>query len=329
MNDLFFIAYDAKRMYLDTSDMTGAGERAHRRLCDRIWFGDGPPVNDNELLRQITLIRETDWGKVKQELKAKGWVETQTFFLHRGAITSLNESKEKYVENFNRTAKALKRLPLKLSAPDTETGCVSILNHDGAVYRVTRNVTRYVTPDVTPPSQSHSNRNSSQPPDPSSIKSNGASRSGQTGIPAVGDLEEDGTPLLNALALDRVAGEIMANRWGWHYDNCKVKLEYFERKGLVTVLRPYAGQASEGFVRRCWCEAVRRTHGAFTDKQNTGNPVITPGGYVIKCFRELMCGVARGGEQAMMGAETEMNCQRPSSLASSNCYDSTRTRRNR
>lgn len=124
-------------MYLDTSDMSGAGERAHRRLCDFIWFSDVPPPNRSKSLQQITHTDVTDWGDVKRELIGKGWVESNEYFLHRGAIKSLNASKVKYVENFNRQAKMNKADPLKLSSPDAVTGIVTII------------VTLPVTPTVT------------------------------------------------------------------------------------------------------------------------------------------------------------------------------------
>jgi len=127
VNDLYYIAYEPKVMYLDTSDMTCEGERAHRRLCDYVWLGDRPPLDNNESLRQITHTDSGKWDKVKRELLAKGWLKKGDFLLHRGVIKTLNESKRKYVVNFNRTAKLNKLKPLVLSPPDALTGIVAIL----------------------------------------------------------------------------------------------------------------------------------------------------------------------------------------------------------
>jgi hypothetical protein len=105
VNDLHYIFYQPKLMYLDTSDMSCAGERAHRRAIDYTWFNDGPPLNQKRILLQITMTAEAEWPEVKRELMRKGWIEAGEYFLHRGAIKSLNESKEKYVANHNRQAK--------------------------------------------------------------------------------------------------------------------------------------------------------------------------------------------------------------------------------
>lgn len=146
MNDLYFINYEAKLMFLDTSDMTCEGERAHRRLCDYIWFSDRPPLNNNESLRQITHTDASKWGKVKVELIAKGWLEKAEYLLHRGVINTLNESKKAYVANSNRTAKANGLKPLQLTAPDRITGIVTILNPNDEAHAAS-----FVTPDATLP----------------------------------------------------------------------------------------------------------------------------------------------------------------------------------
>lgn len=137
MNDLHYIFYEAKRMYLDTSDMCAFSERAHRRCCDFIWINDKPPLNKNKSLQQITHTDAADWGEVKRDLLGKGWLEINEYFLHRGVIKTLNESKVKYVESFNRQATMNKVEKLRLSSPDAVTGIVTII------------VTLPVTPAVT------------------------------------------------------------------------------------------------------------------------------------------------------------------------------------
>lgn len=126
MNDLHYIFYDAKRMYLDTVEMTGAGERAHRRLCDYIWFSGRVPFNHDPKLCQITSTKETDWPGVKAELTEKGWLIAGDFLIHRGAVTTLNESRLRYVENFNRGCKMNRREPLVASEPDSTTGLIEV-----------------------------------------------------------------------------------------------------------------------------------------------------------------------------------------------------------
>ena len=125
MNDLQYIFYDAKRMYLDTSDMSCEGERAHRRLCDFIWFSDSVPFNNDDSLKQISHTKDADWCRVKGELCSKGWRNVGEYFLHRGAVKSLNDSKVRYVENVNRQAKMNKVEPLTLTSPDSVTGIVT------------------------------------------------------------------------------------------------------------------------------------------------------------------------------------------------------------
>ena len=140
MNDLHYIFYEAKRMFLDTSDMSCEGERAHRRLCDYVWFSDTVPLNKDESLKQITHTKDADWGRVKGELCLKGWRKVGEYFLHRGVVESLNESKSKYVENFNRQCKMNRQEPLTLTSADPVTGIVT--------YAVTVNVTDSVTDTV-------------------------------------------------------------------------------------------------------------------------------------------------------------------------------------
>jgi hypothetical protein len=102
MNDLQYIFYDAKLMFLDTVDMTSSAERAHRRLCDFIWFQGNPPYNDDATLCQITHTNETEWPAVKRELAKKGWQDAGEFMVHKAVIATLNDSRQRYVSNFNR-----------------------------------------------------------------------------------------------------------------------------------------------------------------------------------------------------------------------------------
>lgn len=130
MNDLPFIFYRPRDMYLDTMGMTKEGKIAHRQLADYTWFNDGPPLNDNDTLRDLTTCTAADWGRVKRELVGKGWVETPKFFLHKGIVKTLNYSKEKAVESYNKTCTA-NRLPRRsLLPPDSETGVTHYVTSD-------------------------------------------------------------------------------------------------------------------------------------------------------------------------------------------------------
>lgn len=91
---------------------------------------------------------------------------------------------------------------------------------------------------------------------------------------------------LEAVALERIAGAIVANEWGWFYDNCKVKLTDFTRASLVTVLKPYVGKVTEQQLEKAWREAITRAHKAVVDNLVR----TTPGGYAIACFRDILDG---------------------------------------
>ena len=139
MNDLHFIKYIPKLMMLDTLGMSPLGKVAHRQLFDMTIINDGPPLDDDDVLRELTSCPKSDWARVKGELRTKGYKSIGGYFLHAGTIKTLNESKQEFVSSFNRTAKANNRKPLILSNPDNVTGCV------------TYNVTSDVTSDVNPP----------------------------------------------------------------------------------------------------------------------------------------------------------------------------------
>lgn len=267
MNDLPFIYYDAKSMFFDTLTMTIEGENSHRRLCDYTWTNDGPPKNDNETLRIITKTREANWGRVKSELLARGWIETGEYFLHRRVIKSLNEAKERWVASHNRTAKANNLAPLTLSKPDSVTGCVTI----NATPNVTSTVTPHVTKNVTEV-QSESESESEKKEQVSKRQISQSARADATKL------------TLKLIALDRVAKEILSNKTGWFYDNCKVKPDDFTQASLQTVLKPFAEKITEQHALDAWHEAVKRTHAAAVDEMID----TTVAGYCIACWRELL-----------------------------------------
>jgi hypothetical protein len=143
MNDLYFIKYKPNLMMLDTLGMSKEGKVAHRQLFDMTIIQDGPPLNDDTTLRELASCDPKDWGRVKGELIGKGWKVKGDYFLHKGTIETLNESKAEYVASYNRTAPANKKPKLELTKPDSVTGCVTFI--------VTSDVTPNVTPNVTTP----------------------------------------------------------------------------------------------------------------------------------------------------------------------------------
>lgn len=141
MNDLHFIKYIPKLMMLDTFGMSALGKVAHRQLFDMTIINDGPPLDDDCVLRELTSCPKSDWARVKGELRGKGYKSVGGYFLHGGTVKTLNESKQEFVSSFNRTCKANNLKPLILSEPDSVTGCVT--------YHVTLDVTSDVTPPMT------------------------------------------------------------------------------------------------------------------------------------------------------------------------------------
>ncbi len=85
-------------------------------------------------------------------------------------------------------------------------------------------------------------------------------------------------------ALNRIALDIIANKHGWAYDNCKVQPSQFPfRKSLASVLSEYVGRVSESQVHSAWQEAITRTHCAAVDGM-----VNDPPRYAIQCWREAI-----------------------------------------
>ncbi len=138
--------------------------------------------------------------------------------------------------------------------------------------------------DVTPHNQSPDSQIPKPEPDLTHPINRTAEVGGRRSEAGVGRQKLAPSPILEMMAVDRVAGEIMANRWNWFYDNCKVKITAFTRGSLMTVLKPFVGRATEETIQKAWLEAVRRAHGAAVDDLVNK----TPDGYAIACFRELI-----------------------------------------
>lgn len=88
---------------------------------------------------------------------------------------------------------------------------------------------------------------------------------------------------ITAASLKRVAREVANNKYGWAYDNCKVKPGKIVPASLVTVLKPYVGKLDEKSVHEAWHEAVKRTHAAAVDSLANDPP-----GYCVACFKEQL-----------------------------------------
>lgn len=93
-----------------------------------------------------------------------------------------------------------------------------------------------------------------------------------------------GEKLIGQASLNRVARDIISNKTGWAYDNCKVQPGMFPwPKSLVTVLNGFVDKVSESEVHLAWAEAVKRTHAASVD-----GFVRDPARYVIQCWKEAL-----------------------------------------
>jgi len=106
MNDLKFIAYDAKIMLVDTLMMDPATELAHRRLCDHIWATDTCPDVPTCDLREFCKCPHDQWMRVHENLLKKGWFEKDGKFHHGGAERSLAEAHRKHKEATERATTA-------------------------------------------------------------------------------------------------------------------------------------------------------------------------------------------------------------------------------
>jgi hypothetical protein len=268
MNDLPWIKYEPKLMFIDTLGMSFAGKVAHRQLCDYIWMNDVPPPHREAALRDIAscgALSAEEWAGVMTELQDHGWVVVGGFFLHRAAIATLNESKQSYAAEYNKTSR-LNGKECVLSEPDSVTGCVRM--------RVTSPVTsgdpkrgrQRVTPDkeqsqeqVQKGTSVHSQTSQSTP-------------------------KVNGTKLTFSM-LGRMANELAENKWGWHYDNHKLKPESLVPAGLVATLRPFVDRLTERQVREAWAEAALKTHQAAVDGMRITHSLAH---YAVGIWREEM-----------------------------------------
>lgn len=248
MNDLQYIFYDAKRMALDTQDMSPMADLSHRRLFDHICYSLTAPRNRDVTLRQIAHASEADWPAIKAELLEKGWVVSGDFLIHRGSVATVNASTLRYVANFNRQCAMNKKAPLVPSEPDPVTGIIVVPGVGGDK----RNVTRDVTVGATP------------------------------GWP-IADAQWAGAVLDGKLA-QRVVSFILRNESGWCYDNCKIRSEMFVAKALETGLRPYQGKLSGKVVLAAWDTAAVATHRAVVDGLVKDNAA----GYCVKSWQKLL-----------------------------------------
>ena len=126
MNDLPSIRYEARKMYLDMVDMSLHCKVAHFSLFNYTIFNDGPPLNDDEKLRQIAGIESAHWFKTKGDLMLKGWLVQGPYFLHRKTVESVNEAKMEAVSNHNQTAAANKKTRKETYVRDTDSGILAI-----------------------------------------------------------------------------------------------------------------------------------------------------------------------------------------------------------
>jgi len=94
---------------------------------------------------------------------------------------------------------------------------------------------------------------------------------------------------LDLPACERIASEILSNRRGWSYDNCKITPAHFPiRKSIVTVISEFVGEVSEDAVHSAWREAIITTHQVIVDEM----PVANIASYVIGCFKKFLDQIA-------------------------------------
>lgn len=106
MNDLKFIAYDAKIMLVDTLMMDPATELAHRRLCDHIWATDTCPDIATSEIREFCKCPPEQWMRVHENLLKKGWFEKDGKLHHGGTERTLEEAHRKHKEATERATTA-------------------------------------------------------------------------------------------------------------------------------------------------------------------------------------------------------------------------------
>lgn len=79
----------------------------------------------------------------------------------------------------------------------------------------------------------------------------------------------------------RMANEIISDRWGWWWDNCKVKPSDFKTRPLASVIEAFLPK-SETEIQAAWIRAVKIAHAAAVDGLIKDNAA----GYCIQCFRD-------------------------------------------
>jgi hypothetical protein len=328
VNDLPWIKYDASRMYLDMIGMSRDTKVAHIALFNYTIINDGPPLNEDAVLRDITGISTGDWAATKGGLLQKGWIESGKFFLHRGTIKSLNESKAAVVENHNRTALAGNRPRMETYIVDAETGVLGIRS------TVTSPVTAIVTACVAHTVakvysetdgqteehteehgeiQGQSEKQSESIPIIPKISGKGVPGEKPTANPprhlgaygseSRGRREESRPPgtltegNLLATARDTLA---RAEKDGTFYDNCRVKASMFSIGSFVSVLREFVGRVPAADVFKAFKAAVGTTHSRCIDGETNAklDPVKNPGALVITVLRQQLSDAARRLERA-------------------------------
>lgn len=86
-----------------------------------------------------------------------------------------------------------------------------------------------------------------------------------------------------------LANRICSNQDGWHYDNCKVKLDRLNPPGLRSVIEPFAETVTGPKILKCWKDAVFTAHGAKVDglaKDATA--------YAVSCFKSNLNELCQG-----------------------------------
>jgi len=258
-------------MYLDTMGLSFAGKVAHRQLCDYIWINDAPPPCRESSLRDITScgsLSAEEWSGVMLELAEKGWVKLGGYLVHRAAVETLNESKDSYAAQFNKTSKQTKKMCV-LSPPDSVTGCVTLT--------VTPTVTKRVTDGVTKPLTAKQSQSESE------VQT-------ETVVPSQTSQSNPKPPgtMLTFSMLERVSREIIANEHDWCYDNHKLRPDTLAQAALVGKLKAFVGRVTERQAHEAWQEAATRTHKAVVDNME----IKSLPAYAAGCWEDQLQNIA-------------------------------------
>jgi len=87
----------------------------------------------------------------------------------------------------------------------------------------------------------------------------------------------------------RLANDILFDRAGWSYDNCKVDIKKLKSSSLSTVIEPFVDKIKPGKILAMWHRAVTTAHGAKVD-----GLAKDPTAYAVQCFKNQLTEACQG-----------------------------------